>query len=600
MNAEKIRMRVLVPFTVALVALLAAVVFIVYGHQHTEIRIRAARDAQSVQDLFTTVVREKAALMGAILDVLKQDERLQAAFRERDRDALLRLAGPMMDALRSQHKITHFYFADPDQVCVLRVHSPAQYGDVLGRFTMTSVAKTGENASGIELGRYGTLTLRVVTPWRDDEGLIGFLELGQEVEYVAKDSRNILDIEILVLIRKDLLDRRNWEAGLQMFAHRANWDDLPSVVVTAETADVNMEAVAQYLPQSGDELDTPLREITVGAERYCVSLVPLHDVQDRPVGWIAVLHNATDDFLALRAAVMRVVAVCVVVGAVLFPLFYIFLGQVERNLAAARAKLIDESRAREVAQKRHAQDVEQRAKDLAALNVSLEQSNRDMEDFIHAVSHHLQEPLRKIHSFGTFLLEDCAQDLPESGKQYVRRMQAGVERMKELIGALLRLSRIGMREGKLAAVEPRQIIGRALATLTGPIQEAGAEVVVGEDLPSVVADPAQLQQVFQNLIGNAVKFRSPDRPPRVTIAARAEDAHAVFSVADNGIGMEAADLEKVFGVFQRLHPFGEYQGTGVGLALCATLIHRHGGKIWAESEPGKGSVFRFTLPLANT
>lgn len=247
-------------------------------------------------------------------------------------------------------------------------------------------------------------------------------------------------------------------------------------------------------------------------------------------------------------------------------------------------------------------DITERKRDerrLKELNAELRRSNRELADFTYMVSHDLQEPLRKMHTFGQFLMEDCAEALTEEGRDYILRMQRAALRMKDLIQHLLELSRVRTRGSRPVAVRPREIIEKALGTLGGRIEDCGGEVTVGAEMPAAMADPVQIEMVFQNLIGNALKFRSPDRPPQVMVSAEVEGSELVFRVADNGIGIEERFLEKIFAAFQRLHTRDKYEGSGIGLSLCEKIIQRHGGRIWAESEMGRGSIFQFTLPLAS-
>jgi len=248
--------------------------------------------------------------------------------------------------------------------------------------------------------------------------------------------------------------------------------------------------------------------------------------------------------------------------------------------------------------KRAEEELRRYAARLASLNAELERSNRDLQDFTYTASHDLQEPLRKIHTFGEFLVEDCGEALPEEAYDHLDRIQDATVRMKALIEHLLALARVGTRGGDLNPVDPHKVINEAVKTLSERLRECGGRVSVGDGMPIVMADAVQLGQVFQNLVGNAVKFRSPDRPLKVSVSAQAEGDQATFSVTDNGIGIEERFLEKVFGAFQRLHTREDYEGAGVGLALCRKIIQRHSGRIWAESEPGRGSTFRFSLPVA--
>jgi PAS domain S-box-containing protein len=252
--------------------------------------------------------------------------------------------------------------------------------------------------------------------------------------------------------------------------------------------------------------------------------------------------------------------------------------------------------ARDITRRKEAEEtVAHHAQELASLNQQLGRSNRDLEEFSYAVSHDLQEPLRKMHMFSSFLAEDAGDKLPRVCYDHIRHVQDATSRMKTLVQHLLQLSRVG-RDAQFSVVRPREALDRALGTLSERVREAGGEVTVSGDLPSVIADAVQLEQLFQNLVENAVKFHAPDRAPKVVISGDANHDTVTFSVADNGIGIESRYLDRIFGVFQRLHTRMQYEGSGIGLALCAKIVSRHGGKIWAESEVGRGSVFKFTLP----
>ena len=230
-------------------------------------------------------------------------------------------------------------------------------------------------------------------------------------------------------------------------------------------------------------------------------------------------------------------------------------------------------------------------------NEKLEKINKELHDFTYIVSHDLQEPLRKVHSFGQFLVEDCYEQLSDDGKDYIGRMQNASIKMKNLIQDLLKLSRIGTADGSLVPVETSDIVGSALDDLSVAIEECDGEVVVGE-MPVVVGQSTMLTQLFENLIGNALKYRDDERAPRIEISAEQNNGETIFSIKDNGIGIEERFLDKIFGVFQRLHTV-EYKGTGIGLALCKKIVNRHGGRIWAESVAGEGTTFYFTLKKLN-
>ncbi len=229
-------------------------------------------------------------------------------------------------------------------------------------------------------------------------------------------------------------------------------------------------------------------------------------------------------------------------------------------------------------------------------------SNKELEEFAYVASHDLQEPLRKVMAFGERLEEKFGGALGEQGRDYLGRMTNATRRMQTLINDLLTYSRITTKAQPFQPVDLATVVEEVLSDLETRATDAGARVEVGP-LPTVRADGMQMRQLFQNLIGNALKFHKPEEPPVVTIYARQLDRpdgrEALdITVQDNGIGFDPRHAERIFGTFQRLHGRSEYQGTGIGLSVCRKIVERHGGVIQAESEPNKGARFTVTLPLA--
>ncbi len=230
---------------------------------------------------------------------------------------------------------------------------------------------------------------------------------------------------------------------------------------------------------------------------------------------------------------------------------------------------------------------EERARELA-------RSNAELQQFVHVSSHDLREPLRMITSFVQLLQRHFDHQLDPTSEEYLQYVVEGARRIQRLIDDLLSYTRLGGRSLSPETVQSGEIVQEALSNLTLSIEESGAQVTC-EPLPELEADRTHLVLLFQNLIGNAIKFNG-GKKPKVHIRARAEMDQWLFSVEDNGIGIEPQYFEKIFVVFQRLHAREEYPGTGIGLALCKKIVEQHNGKIWVKSEPGKGSVFYFTIP----
>ncbi|EKV31458.1 hypothetical protein C882_3831 [Caenispirillum salinarum AK4] len=235
---------------------------------------------------------------------------------------------------------------------------------------------------------------------------------------------------------------------------------------------------------------------------------------------------------------------------------------------------------------------------------ALEDSNRDLEQFAYIASHDLQEPLRMVSSYLSLLLRREGDRLSDKGRGYADTAADGAKRMGQLIRDLLEYSRVGTRGEEPAPQDTAAVLAEAVENLGIAVAESGATITVAPDAPPVLGDRSQLVRLVQNLVGNALKYRAPDREPVISVGWRLqedEDAAGgmvILSVADNGIGIDPADFDRLFQIFQRLHARDEYEGTGIGLAVCRRIVERHGGRLWVDSAPGEGSTFHAALPRA--
>jgi light-regulated signal transduction histidine kinase (bacteriophytochrome) len=225
---------------------------------------------------------------------------------------------------------------------------------------------------------------------------------------------------------------------------------------------------------------------------------------------------------------------------------------------------------------------------------ALTRSNADLQQFAYFASHDLQEPIRAVAGFCQLLAEKYGGHFDAKGQQWLEYVVDGAKHMQALVQGLLRFSRVETESRPFVATPATDVVEQAVENLKALIQESGAHITWSE-LPAVKVDPVQLVAVFQNLIGNAIKFRGTE-PPRIHVSAERNRAEWVFHVRDNGIGIDPKHHKRLFVMFQRLHRRHEYPGTGIGLALCKRIVERHGGRMWLESEPGKGSDFYFAIP----
>jgi len=226
---------------------------------------------------------------------------------------------------------------------------------------------------------------------------------------------------------------------------------------------------------------------------------------------------------------------------------------------------------------------------------ALLRANADLEQFAHSASHDLREPLRTIGVYSELLDRDFAESLGQKGSLYLRHIRSSATRTEALLRDLLAYAHASSISDELPPpIDAGGPLKGALESLAAAIQQSGARISVGE-MPAVRIRTGHLEQLFQNLVGNAIKYRK-DEPPHIRLAARREDTFWLFCVEDNGIGIPAEYRETVFGIFQRLHTNADYSGTGIGLAICQRIVERYHGRIWVESELGRGSNFFFTLP----
>ena len=242
-------------------------------------------------------------------------------------------------------------------------------------------------------------------------------------------------------------------------------------------------------------------------------------------------------------------------------------------------------------------DITRRKEDEAHLLQKVEELNRSNEElgqFAYVASHDLQEPLRMVASYTQLLSRRYKGKLGSDADEFIAFAVDGASRMQRLIQDLLAYSRVGTKGMELLDTSSEAALQQALINLRGAIEESGA-LVTHDALPTVPADEMQLIQLFQNLVGNAIKYQNPGVPRVHISAAKNGGKKWIFSVQDNGLGIDSQYFERIFGVFQRLHKREEFAGTGIGLAICKKIVERHGGSISVESQPGQGSTFRFAL-----
>jgi signal transduction histidine kinase len=375
---ERVKLRILIPLIAAIGILLTAFGLGIHEQQQQASARSIRRAADEVQQLLGNDQKQYIEVMTTTLQAVLSDDRLAEAFRERNRQALLERTKPLYDNLSRTHSITHFYFHTPDRVNLLRMHSPERNGDKINRYTALEAERTGKISSGIERGPIGTFVLRVITPWRRDGQLLGYVELGVEFEDVIKRIHGLLDVDFVVAVDKRFLNREQWNKGLKTYNKEDCWGQFPFEVVMDKTVAPIPDPVQQYLRRAQQ---AQTRKDGVASWNGRVSqmvFLPLHDASGKTLGQLIVLRDITAATAQMRYSVLAIALICPTVSVVLVGFFYIFLGRIERKLEEGTAKLRTEIIVRQTAEQalqqahdRLEERVEQRTRELKLANEEL-------------------------------------------------------------------------------------------------------------------------------------------------------------------------------------------------------------------------------------
>ena len=675
-------------FVVTITVILLVFVVCTYRWQNQRLTSELAALSGSAEKVYQGAIDQDANMLGATLTGLLANDALRESFRNQDRDALLRQAMPLFQRLRKERQITHFYFIRPDRTVLLRVHMPSRLGDQINRTTLLEAEKTQAMSQGAELGPIGTFTLRVVSPWIEGGRLLGYVELGKEIDGVSTTVQHDLNLHSEILIDKTLLKREEWESGMAMLGRTAQWDRFDHWVLNGAGLGTMPLEMLRHINDWRPGSDGRKRYVADDGSRLLLDAIPLRDAAQRQVGALLIQADVTSRVEAIWRSVAMLSFFCLLVGLVAAIAFWVILSKFERLYGHSEEKLRamfqmspfgmalrhqngtyvevnpafaemigydpedltklshqditppqfhDEDRrwldvlslhrraGPYLKGYRHREgrivpvslngmlitgsdnetyvwtlieDISERLaaeQKLSKKSDELARSNAELEAFAYVTSHDLRQPLRSIGGYVSLLERHYGEQLDDEGRQFIRFVVDGVKRMDRLIIDVLDYARIG-RLTKPKSETSLSVVATDVAfNLRAALEESGGTLTLAEDLPNVWADRTEMVRLLQNLITNALKFRSPDRPPEVRITAEHRLNEVQVNVEDNGIGIKPTDFERIFGIFQRLHSREQYEGSGIGLAVCKKIVEHHGGRIWVEQALPQGSRFCFTL-----
>ncbi|MBU0728978.1 MAG: GHKL domain-containing protein [Proteobacteria bacterium] len=338
-TVERIKKPLLIPLGIVFLLLICGAVFGAYKLQHQSIIHDVRERIDRLDLLFQGILDEEAALLNSMLDNLETEPSLQEAFVAGDRDMLLQRALPYYQQINSRYHITHFYFHTTDKVNFLRMHNPPRHSDLINRFTLEQAVSKGKTAYGIELGPFGTFTLRVVRPWYIKGALAGYLELGKEIEHITPKLKEILGIDLFFFIDKPFLNREKWQEGLPMMGRIGDWDSYSTAVLMDKTMDDVPDAIAGFLEAGQDAHKGQLFEIESQNRNYFGGFTALKDAGNRHVGDIFAIRDVSREHTSLIKFSLIILFSGMFLGIVLILVFYKYIDRLEASLVAAREAL---------------------------------------------------------------------------------------------------------------------------------------------------------------------------------------------------------------------------------------------------------------------
>jgi PAS domain S-box-containing protein len=377
---EAIKLPILAPLFVAIAVLLAIFTLAVYRLQQQHINNDVQTRLDSVSRYFNQFLASDARLIGETIHFVKDDPNIQNAWLARDRDTLLGLTTPLYEKLHRDYRITHLYFIDANNTCFLRIHNPPRFGDRIERFTLKSASATQQPAWGIELGPYGTFTLRVVQPWFVNNTLTGFIEFGEEIDHITPQLKSITNVDLAFLIDKSLLNHDDWQEGLKIMGRTGNWDLIPNCVMADSTiSDIPPEFIKLAgLPHSKHR--DQIFSAKLDGSTYRAGFIKLSDAAGREVGDILVMKNVSNELASLHALLMVIATLCFLIASALISFFYIHIAGIEKRLINAHASLateIEKRKETEVELRKHRDNLEKTVKNRTA---ELEEANKRLHE----------------------------------------------------------------------------------------------------------------------------------------------------------------------------------------------------------------------------
>ncbi len=597
-----IRRRVIVTITSIFFASTIFMGFFTYHGQKDQLRESLKDMAKNGNALFRNILAADAKGLARAHAGLNRLDTLLQPFAEKRRDELFKNAKPIFNELRQSNNITHMYFIEPNGKVFLRVHKPEQYGDRLSRATYQKAAETGETACGLEMG-LNFFSLRCVRPVSYGGRAIGFMEVAEEIDHAFGQMKAITGNDFSLFLTENFLGKYNMDFGTEKIGTYS--------ILYPTDRKVSLLLAAKLR----DAMDKGLNEHTVSllnlnGTRYAVGIGPVTDAFGATVGVLFSQKEVSSRYSAMWKGIITSISVFVTIFLGSSVLLYLSLKRSIALFNSLRENILAVTRTWDLTRRLEVdtrdeigelatdfnlmkneirklkENLEARAGELAAVN-------EELEAFNYTVSHDLRRPLTVINGYVQIVLDIYGETLDEDCRKALDEIYLASVRMNQLIDALLEFSLVKSVEMTREPVD-LSAIAHALADEL-QLKEPGRRVrfIIREGV--TVSGGKILKSVMENLLGNAWKYTGDRDEAVIEFGIKEVEGETVCFVSDNGIGFAMEYAQQLFVPFQRLPGTDRFKGHGIGLATVSRIIRRHGGRVWAESEPGKGATFYFTV-----
>jgi signal transduction histidine kinase len=577
-SPRRVKASLMWPFALVLTFILTAFVTTAYFLQ-VKVRDRALIDrVAAVAKLVDQKLEKDTNMMRAVLHTMQGIPAISQALAEQDRSALLREAGPFFETLRSEHRITHLYFNNPELRNIVRLHSPQEFGDEILRRTTVQARSQNAAMHGLELGSLGTLTLRVVTPWRSAQGVLGYVEMGEEIGHLIEEIHASLSVNLLVLMDKQRLPAPQWEQGLALLKREGSWDRFSQQVMVAQTM--------AEIPGAVD--DSVLAELHGGGTRILsegdktlhLAMLPMTDATGRRVGDMVVMRDISGLQKTFQGSIATVTALSLLVGAFVLGLFYFSLDRVERDY-----------------QRQH--DLEHQLLRVGTEHARILQIEKlsALGTMVGEIAHQLNNPLVGVVNLTQLAQRESGN--PQRTSELLAEIRHAGQDCHAFIASMLRFAKVSKFE--CHPTDLAQVVEETVLMFRQTLRhQMPVELVFPEEKVVLLMDAILLRHALFNLLLNAEQATDDESPMVISLQAQPHPETGApgwrLAVRDHGKGIAPEILDKVFTPFFTTR----HEGTGLGLPVVQHVALLHQGFVTVENLPEGGTQFAVWWPQTTT